>query len=397
MSQSLVPGTVQNQIMNQSSAVYLDNAATTPIRKEVVDAMCEVLYCHFGNPSATHSIGRDAKGLLEKARLGIAKHFNAKPSEIVFTSGGTEADNMAIRCSVRDLGIKHVISAPTEHKAVLDTIKELVSNGIITCTWLKPDALGRISYQELEEACAKHPGSLVSLMHANNEIGTLIDLKKVAEIAHAHACLFHSDTVQTAGHYVIDTKDNGADFLTCSAHKLNGPKGTGFLYVSSAVKLKAMITGGGQEKSLRAGTENMAGIIGMAKAIDLAFEDLEKDQQHIAGLKAYAIERLKDNIPGLCFNGDLNPEGSLYTVLNLSLPPHPAAEMLLFRLDLEGLCVSGGSACNAGAASGSHVLDAIGHPSNRIGLRLSFGRQNTKEDIDFAVEKISALYAVQPA
>lgn len=383
--------------MSAQVLVYLDNAATTPLRKEVVDVMCEVLYSHFGNPSATHSIGRDAKGLLEQARLRIAKHFNAKPSEIIFTSGGTEADNMAIRCSVRDLGIHHVISAPTEHKAVLDTVKDLAANGQITYTFLQPDSIGRISYQELEEVCAANPGSLVSLMHANNEIGTLLDLKTVSDIAHRYGCFFHSDTVQTAGHYVIDTKETGVDFLTCSAHKLNGPKGTGFLYVSSSLKLKAMITGGGQEKSLRAGTENMAGIIGMAKAIDLAFEDLEHDQKHIAKLKAYAIHRLSESIDGICFNGDLSPDGSLYTVLNLSLPPHPSAEMLLFRLDLEGLCVSGGSACNSGASSGSHVLESIGHPSGRIGLRLSFGRQNTLEDIDFAVQKISELYAVQPA
>lgn len=381
--------------MIEKETIYLDNAATTPLRKEVADAMCDILYKHYGNPSATHSIGRDAKGIIEQCRKSIADLLGAKSSEIIFTSGGTEADNMAIRCSVRDLGIKHIITSAIEHKAVLDTVKDLASTGSITYDLLRIDEYGRPDMEQLDQLCSKNPGCLVSLMHGNNEVGTLIDLEETAIIAHNHGCLFHSDTVQTMGHYAITTGKNAPDFMTCSAHKINGPKGIGFLYVSSAVKLKAMITGGGQEKSLRAGTENTAGIVGLCKAMQLAYEQMEADQRKISNIKQCAIKRLKECIPGVCFNGDISEEGGLYTVLNISLPPNDIGEMLLFRLDLEGICVSGGSACNSGASTGSHVLQAMKHPADRTGLRMSFGIYNEEADIEYAVSKLAAFYAVQ--
>jgi cysteine desulfurase len=382
--------------MSEKKQVYLDNAATTPLRKEVADAMCDILYAHYGNPSSTHAIGRDAKGILEGHRKKIADLLNAKASEIIFTSGGTEADNMAIRCSVRDLGIKHIISSNIEHKAVLDTVRELDQQGLVQCHMVSIDEAGRPDLEDLERLCKEHPGALVSLMHANNEIGTMINLKDVAEIAHRYDCLFHSDTVQSMGHLPLSS-NSGPDFLTCSAHKINGPKGVGFLYQSSKIKLKAMITGGGQEKSLRAGTENTAGIAGLSKAFQMAYDHMAEDREHIEGLKKYAIKRLNSAIPGICYNGDLTEEGSLYTILNISLPPGDVNDLLLFKLDLEGICASGGSACNSGAQSGSHVLRALNHPENRAGLRLSFGIFNTKEDIDYAVDKIAEQYQLATA
>jgi cysteine desulfurase len=383
--------------MIERKTVYLDNAATTPLRKEVADAMCDLLYNHYGNPSAIHAIGRDAKGIIEQCRKTIADLLGAKSSEIVFTSGGTEADNMAIRCSVRDLGIRHIITSAIEHKAVLDTVKDLATAGTITYDLLRLDEYGRPDMEELDQLCSQNPGSLVSLMHGNNEVGTLIDLERTSMIAHNHGCIFHSDTVQTMGHYPIQAGKNCPDFMTCSAHKINGPKGIGFLYISSDVKLKALITGGGQEKSLRAGTENTSGIVGLSKAMQLAFRDMENDHIKISKLKQHAIKRLKENIPGVCFNGDISEEGGLYTVLNISLPPNEIGEMLLFKLDLEGICVSGGSACNSGASAGSHVLQAMNHPSERTGLRMSFGIYNDEADIEYAISKLATFYAVETA
>jgi cysteine desulfurase len=367
---------------------YLDNAATTPLDPEVVKAMTDVLSNVFGNPSAQHAIGRTAKGLMEVSRRKIAELINAKPSEILFTSGGTEADNIVIRSAVHDLGVKHIITSPIEHHAVLNTIEEMDYKGLAKMHLVEINDQGAINLEHLEQLAAAFPGSLICLMHANNEIGTLLDIKKVAEIAKKYSCLFHSDTVQTMGHYKIDVEEIGLDFLACSAHKFNGPKGSGFLYVRNTHKLKPMITGGGQEKNLRAGTENLHGIVGLAKALEISHSIMHEKQARLQGYKNLLRQLIKDSIPGVGFNGLEEEDKSLYTVLNVSLPPNPAGEMLLFKLDIEGVCASGGSACSSGASKGSHVLAAIHHPDERTGVRFSFGKFTSEDEIRFAAEKL---------
>lgn len=376
--------------------IYLDNAATTPLDPRVAEAMMTVLKDVFGNPSATHAIGRQAKGILESSRNKVASLLHAKPSEIIFTSGGTEADNMALRCAVNNMGIQTIITSAIEHKAVLDTALDLKKKGV-TVLFVQLNSDGSANTESLNDLCASNPGSLVSLMHANNEIGTLNNLSEIADICHKHNCIFHSDTVQTVGHYKIDVEHTGVDMLSCSAHKFNGPKGTGFLYLNSRLKTGSLITGGGQERNHRAGTENMAGIVGLAKALEIACDEMEVQQQQIGHLKKMMQTLLEERIEGVSFNGNTKSDKSLYTVLNASLPPHPLNEMLLFRLDLEGLCVSGGSACNSGAAKGSHVLAALGHPDDRMAIRFSFGKYTTDVDIINAVNILSSvLYSTQP-
>lgn len=371
--------------------VYLDNAATTPLDPEVVSAMTDVLANCYGNPSAQHAIGRNAKGIMEMARRKIAEIINAKPSEILFTAGGTEADNIVIRSAVHDLGVKHIITSPIEHHAVLNTVEEMHHKGLAEMHLVNINDNGEVDLAHLEQLASKYPGSLITLMHANNEIGTLIDLKKVSEIAKKHNCIFHSDTVQTMGHYKIDVQEIGLDFLACSAHKFNGPKGSGFLYVRNTHKLKPIITGGGQEKNMRAGTENLYGIVGLAKALEISDRIIPEEQKRLQSLKTLMRKLITEQIPGVGFNGADNDEKNLYTVLNVSLPANAAGEMLLFKLDIEGVCASGGSACSSGASKGSHVLAAIHHPDERTGVRFSFGKFTTEEDIRFAVQKLKKV------
>jgi len=380
--------------MEPSKTVYLDNAATTPLDPIVIDAMCEVM-TNYGNPSATHALGRKSRGVIETSRKKIAGFLHADAKEIVFTSGGTEADNMAIRCSVNDLGVKHIITSPIEHKAVLQTSQDLVSKGLVSIHLVNVDNDASIDYTHLESLASKYPGALISLMHANNEVGTLLDYKKVSRIAKENNCLFHSDTVQTMGHYAFDVSEFGADFLACSAHKLHGPKGVGFLYVNKKLAIKSMMTGGGQESNHRAGTENIIGIVGMTKALELAFTNVKEEQKHMFGLKTYMMEKVVKELPQVQFNGNTSFDGGLYTVLNCSLPPHPNNALLLFQLDLDGVCCSGGSACNSGAATGSHVLNAINHDPNRQAIRFSFGRFSTKEDVDYTIDVLSKLLQPQ--
>lgn len=380
--------------MEASKTVYLDNAATTPLDPIVIDAMCEVMQ-NYGNPSATHALGRKSRAVIENSRKQIADFLNADAKEIIFTSGGTEADNMAIRCSVNDLGVKHIITSPIEHKAVLQTSEDLVKKGLVTIHLVDVNSQAQVDYDHLEKLASEFPGSLISLMHANNEVGTLLDYKRVSAIAKQNNCLFHSDTVQTMGHYGFDVNEFGADFLACSAHKLHGPKGVGFMYVNKKLALKSMITGGGQERSRRAGTENIIGIVGLTKSLELAFNNLEAEQKHMYGLKTYMMDKIREEIPQAQFNGVTSFEGGLYTVLNCSLPPHPNNSLLLFQLDLEGVCCSGGSACNSGAATGSHVLNAINHDPERQAIRFSFGRFTTKDDIDHAVVVLAKLLQPQ--
>ena len=374
--------------------VYLDNAATTPIDPEVVRAMIPVMQHQFGNPSSIHSYGREVKAALEAARKTVARLIHASPSEIFFTSGGTEANNMAIRCTLRDLGIRHAITSPIEHHAVLHTMEEMEKLGRMKLSQVRLDARGRVDLVHLEELLQTNERSLVSLMHANNEIGNLLPMKKVSELCRKYNAVFHSDTVQTMGHYAFNVQEVPVDFLTCAAHKFHGPKGIGFLYVNSNVKISPFIYGGAQERNMRGGTENVYGIVGLAKAMEIAHEDMTGHQQHIQGLKSYMVEKLKESVPGIEFNGDTLGH-SLYTVLNVSFPPGDLGETLLFNLDMAGVACSGGSACSSGSNVGSHVLTALGVSPDRPAVRFSFSKYTTKQEIDYAVEKVKELFAVK--
>lgn len=374
--------------------VYLDNAATTPMAPEVVAAMSDVLLNHFGNPSSTHSYGRSSKALLETARRNIAQHLNCSSSELFFTSGGTEADNLACHIAVQELGIKRIISTSIEHHAVGHTVEMYRDRYNVQLHNLSLDAQGHIDLSELDALLKDPIPTLVSLMHANNEIATLIPLSQIAQLCRSYGAYFHSDTVQTMGHYAFDLKALDVDFITCAAHKFHGPKGIGFLYVNKRIKMAPMILGGSQERGFRGGTENLAGIVGLSKAFDLAYEDLQGHQTYVQGLKSYMMGRLKDHFSDIAFHGDTTPQGSLYTVLNVCFPPTEKASMLLFTLDLKGVAVSGGSACTSGAAKGSHVLEGIGADMTRPNVRFSFSRYTTQEEIDFALEQVFSAFAV---
>ena len=375
-------------------AVYLDNAATTPIAPEVVEAMIPVLTEGFGNPSSTHSFGRNTKALIETSRRSVAKHLNCQPSEIIFTSGGTEADNMAICSAVNLGGVTRIITTKIEHHAVGHTVESLLKSKGIKVDYVKIDNKGNVDLKNLEDLLSSGEKTLVSLMHANNEIATLLPIKKVSEICREYDALFHSDTVQTMAHYAFDLSELDIDFITCAAHKFHGPKGIGFLYVNKKTKVESLIHGGAQERGLRGGTENVYGIVGLAKAMDLAYEDVEGHQKHVQALKTYMIDELKSLFPDVAFHGEIDPEKSLYTVLNVCFPRTDKAGMLLFTLDLKGIAVSGGSACSSGAAVGSHVLTGIDADMTRPNVRFSFSRYTTKEEIDFALEQIKSVFEI---
>lgn len=374
--------------------VYLDNAATTPIHPKVVEVMVPMLQNQFGNPSSIHSYGREVRAAIEGARKKVASLLKASPAEIFFTSGGTEADNMAIRCGIHDLGIKHAITSAIEHHAVLHTLEELAHKGEIKLSLVKVDRQGHIDLADLERLLRENERSFVSLMHANNEIGTLLPLKETGELCRKYNAVFHSDTVQTMGHFPHDLSALPIDFVTCAAHKFHGPKGVGFLYINSNVKIKPFITGGAQERNMRGGTENVYGIVGLAKALELCYEHMDEEIVSIRGLKKYMADRLQNEIPGVEFNGDIT-ENSLYTVLNVSFPPNESSEMLLFNLDIAGIACSAGSACSSGSNVGSHVLTAIGADPERTAIRFSFSRFNTKEEIDYCVEKLKEFFLVK--
>lgn len=375
--------------------VYLDNAATTRLDEEVLKAMMPLLAEDFGNPSSIHSFGRKTRASIETARKTVAKLLNVTPAEIFFTSGGTEADNMAIHQSIETFGISHVISSAIEHHAVEHTIKVLEKAGKIKASWVKIDEKGNVDLENLEELLKINPKTLVSLMHANNEIGTLLPLKEVGELCEKYGAIFHSDTVQTMGHYRMDLRDIKVHFVTCAAHKFHGPKGVGFLYINHLHKITPFIHGGAQERNMRGGTENVSGIIGLAKALEICFAEMENHQKHIMELKDYMRETLIDRIPGIEFNGEVEHDKSLYTVLNCRFPNHPDAEMILFNLDIMGIAASGGSACSSGSNQGSHVLRGLGIEMERPSVRFSFSKYTTKEEIDFAISKITELFAVK--
>ena len=375
--------------------VYFDNAATTPVDKEVLKEMYQVMESQFGNPSSIHAHGREVRTIIEKARKTVAGLLHTSPSQIFFTSGGTEADNTAIRCGIIDHGIKHAITSRIEHHAVVHTLEALEKSGIIKLSFLDVDAKGNVNLAQLEELLKTNERSLVSLMHANNEIGTLTDIERVGEICEQYDAIFHCDTVQTLGHYPHDLSKLKVHFMVCAAHKLHGPKGVGFLFINHNIKIRPMIYGGSQERNMRGGTENVYGIVGLAKAMEIAYEEMEQHQRHVQGLKTYMMEQLTEHIPGIGFNGETDPGKSLYTVLNVSFPEMEMAEMLLFSLDIAGISASGGSACSSGTDIGSHVLGGINANPNRPSVRFSFSKYNTREEVDFAVSKIKEVCLVK--
>lgn len=374
--------------------IYLDNAATTRLDDEVIEAMLPYMREHFGNPSSIHSYGRVTRAAIEKSRKAIATLLNVAPAEIFFTSGGTEANNMALTRTIADLGISHAITSPTEHHAVLHTLEALAHAGKIKLSIVRINEKGSPDLAHLEELLQNNERSLVSLMHANNEIGTKIPLKQIAELVKKYNGIFHTDTVQTMGHFHLDLQEVPVDFLSCAAHKFHGPKGVGFIYIRSGTGISPFIYGGAQERNMRGGTENLYGIIGLAKALEVAYRDIEEHETHIRGLKNYMINRLNEVIPGVSYNGDVS-EDSLYTVLNVSFPPSSVGEMLLFSLDINGIAVSGGSACSSGSDVGSHVLKALNGDPTRANVRFSFSKYNTKEEIDFTISKLQEIF--QPA
>lgn len=369
--------------------VYFDNAATTPMDPRVLQAMLPYMQTHFGNPSAIHSYGRETRAAIERARKTIAKLLHVSPGELFFTSGGTEADNMAIMCSVRDLGVTRIISSPIEHHAVTHTIALMQRReGVqVENVDLMPD--GKINYAHLEQLLAKgSEKTLVSLMHANNEIGILLDLEKVSALCRTYGAYFHSDTVQTIAHFKLDLQQTPLHFITAAAHKFHGPKGTGFIYINKEAQIHPLIHGGAQERNMRAGTENLYGIIGMAKAMEIAYDELEETQSYIRGLRDYMLQQLRENIPGIIVNSD--PDG-LYTVLNVSFPPSEKNEMLLFNLDIHGVAASGGSACSSGSNVGSHVIAQLNREKNSAAVRFSFSRFNTKAEVDYTIATLKEL------
>jgi cysteine desulfurase len=378
--------------------VYLDNAATTPLDPRVLEAMMPYFSEHFGNPSSTHAHGRATRSAIEAARKEVAELLGVTPGELFFTSGGTEADNTALRCSIEALNLKHAITSRTEHHAVLHPLQTMEQNGQIQLSYVRVDAQGNVDFNHLEELLANNPRSLVSLMHGNNEIGNLTDLGRVGELCAAHDAVFHSDTVQTLAHYPLNLRELPVHCVAGAAHKFHGPKGVGLLYINKAHKIHPLLRGGNQERSMRGGTENLYGIIGLARALAIACEEMMEHQRHIRALKQRMIGQLQARIPDVRFNGTSGQlDDSLYTVLNVSFPPSDASEMLLFNLDLSGISVSGGSACSSGAALGSHVLRALDADAQRAAVRFSFSRLNTVEEVDYVVNKVAKLYPAKAA
>jgi len=377
--------------MTTAQRIYLDNAATTPMADEVIEAMVPMMREHYGNPSSTHAHGRKVRGIIEEARGTVAKLLNCAPGEIFFTSGGTEADNLALRGSVAKLGVQNIISSAIEHHAVLHTVEELHQMQNIGLDFVKIDEKGHVDMQHLGQLLQQKPHTLVSLMHANNEIGNMIDIQAVGEMVHNANGFFHCDTVQTMGHFPFDLNQGHIDFLAGAGHKFNGPKGCGFIYINKKNKIVPQITGGAQEREMRGGTENVIGIVGLAKALEIAYRDIDAKKQHITQLKTAMMDLLRQQIPDVSFNGD--PEGrSLYTVLSVSLPPNDMSSMLLFQLDLAGISCSGGSACSSGATGGSHVINSIHPGTDRSTVRFSFGKHNTLDEIQYTVNQLATWY-----
>jgi cysteine desulfurase len=382
--------------MNQ--LIYLDNAATTALDPQVVEAMLPYMYEHFGNPSSTYSVGRTARLAVETARRKVAQLLGVKPATVFFTSGGTESNNTAIAASLRDLGCTYIITSPIEHHAVLHTVEHYCQQLQLPHSLVALTSEGTVDYVHLEELLqvqvAQGHKCLVSLMHANNETGTLLEMERVGRLCKQYGAIFHSDCVQTVGHYPLNIADSGVHFISGAGHKFHGPKGVGLLYVREDCSIQPLIYGGGQERSVRAGTENVYGIVGFARALELAMEHYEEESSYIGGLKKYLKQQLLNTIPGVRFN---TPEDSLYTVLSACLPKAAASDTLLPELDMAGICVSGGSACSSGE-SGSHVMRALHKDHDCATIRFSFSKYNTVEELDRTVAVLQSLLTVgQPA
>ena len=367
--------------------IYFDNAATSPIDPEVIISMTKVMKENFGNPSSIHSYGREARVIIEDARSKISSFLNVSPSEIFFTSGGTEAINMILKTCINDLKIENIITSKLEHHAVFKTLEYLKTREKFNINYVNFDKSGRIDIDDLKKALKNKPKSLVVLVHANNEIGNLLPIKKVGELCKEFDSLFFSDTVQTMGKFENNFKKFNLDFATCSAHKFHGPKGIGFAYINGEIKINPMIFGGGQEQNMRSGTENIYGIAGMAKAFEIAYHDMKKTQNYLNGLKLYMISELKKNISYIKFNGECETAG-LPNIINASFPDNEKAEMLMMNLDISGIAVSGGSACASGTTKASHVLNAIDPDNTHPTIRFSFSKFNTKDEIDKCVSVI---------
>jgi len=380
-----------NDFLFMTQRIYFDNAATTSLDREVLDAMMPYLTEKYGNPSSIYSYGRETRMAIENARKSVAKILNAHPAEIFFTSGGTESSNTGINAAVKDLGCKHIISSVIEHHATLHTIENLKQTKQAEVSYVKLLPNGHIDISDLEKILSvSKEKCLVSLMHANNEIGNILDINTVGNICKKYNAIFHSDTVQTVGHFPFDLRNTPVDFITGAAHKFHGPKGAGILYLNENIKIKPFVHGGGQERNMRAGTENLYGIIGFAKALELATANHQTDSAKIKRLKNYMMEMLQKNIPTVAFNGD--PSGdSLYTLLSAGFPKSERSEMLLFNLDIHHICASGGSACTSGADAGSHVIRALNNSLDKVTVRFSFSKYNTEQEIEYVVETLKGL------
>lgn len=371
--------------------IYLDNASTTPIHAEVLKSMFDVLAEDYGNPSSIHWHGRKARSLIEQARRTVAKTINASIGEVFFTSCATEATNMVLKNAVSDLGVQHIISSPTEHHCVLHTLDYLENNNLCEITYLNVDQYGHIDYEELKSILSNiDKKTLVSLMHGNNEIGTMHNINYIGQLCHEHDALYHCDAVQTIGKYPIDVQELKVNFLTGSGHKFHGPKGTGFIYICNENMLTPSILGGAQERNMRAGTENIAGIIGMAKALEMATQSMTENQAYINSLRVRFKEMLEQDVDDILYNGPQN-QNYLQHVLNVSFPPGLHADLLVMNLDIEGISASSGSACSAGIEEDSHVLQAIGHHSSRKAIRFSFSINNTIEEIEHTTNVLKKL------
>jgi cysteine desulfurase len=371
--------------------IYFDNAATTPLDPEVFEAMLPYFTEKFGNPSSIYSYGRETRMAIENARKTVAKILNAHPSEIFFTSGGTESTNTAIHAAVNDLGCMHIISSPLEHHATLHSIEHLAAKGKIKLSYVNILPNGLLDYEDLEKLLKEsNEKCLVSLMHANNEIGNMTDIERVSELAKKYGAILNIDTVQTVGHFPIDLQKLYVHFINAAAHKFHGPKGVGMLYINRDIKIHPLINGGSQERNMRAGTENIYGIVGFAKALQMAVDNMKEESHHILEVKNYMKEQLLKNIPGVRFNG--NQDGKcLYTVLSVAFPRTEKSDMLLFNLDINHICASGGSACTSGVEAVSHVIKAIAPDSNQATVRFSFSKFNTKEEVDVVVNKLKEI------
>ena len=373
--------------------VYFDNAATTPISSEVIDLMTKIMKSDYANPSSVHHGGRKSKIIIENARKTVATFLNTSPGNIFFTSGGTEADNMAIKCGIIDNNITHAVTSSISHHAVLYPLEKLKNDGVIDLSYIKIDSNGLIDLVNLEEILKNKPRTFVSIMHANNEIGTIQPIKEIGEICKKYNAIFHSDTVQTIAHYPIDMQTLNIDFITASAHKFHGPKGVGFIYISENIKINPLLLGGSQERNMRAGTENIYAIAGLEKAMQLSYASMDKDMIYVKGLKKYMISQLTKNIDGISFYANSNDlDNSLFKVLSVAFPANPNSEMLLFNLDIMGISCSGGSACASGTTKGSHVLTSILPDSKRPGVRFSFSRYNTIKEIDYTIQKLKEIF-----